>query len=106
MVGVATWGSRIRDNPRLREGSPASKFCVSEVVDGANCVSEPLERREGLNPVHKTRSRPAFGLIAQRTPPWASRPESHAPWTHGEADVEPSKCDFDFAAGGPVGAGG
>jgi hypothetical protein len=106
MVGVATWGSRIRDNPRLREVSPAGKLCVSEVGDGAICVSEPPDRRERLNPVQKTRFRPAFGLIAQRTPPWASRPESHAPWTCGEADVEPSKCDFDFAAGGPVGAGG
>jgi hypothetical protein len=53
MVGVATWGSRIRDNPRLREVSPAGKLCVSEVGDGAICVSEPPDRRERLNPVQK-----------------------------------------------------
>jgi hypothetical protein len=26
LVGIATWGSRLRDNPRLREVTPTGKF--------------------------------------------------------------------------------
>jgi hypothetical protein len=32
VVGIATWGSRMRDNPRLREGSPTEKFLDGSVA--------------------------------------------------------------------------
>jgi len=47
LMGVSTWGSRVRDNPRLREVSPTGKFlggrvcCCCELDELA---SEPRDR--------------------------------------------------------------
>ena len=80
LVVMATWGSRLRNNPRLREVSPTGKFLGGAVVAGADCTNSRGNHwsDQFLDPMRNLGQCPGNHVSCLGEPPYLATPGSNS----------------------------